>query len=328
MEQHELDDLAILTGDGRIFSPKSDFVFKYIFSDEDIVIGFLQAVLDIPPEEYAKIEFSNTFLNKRRRDGKYSILDLVITTKSGHKIDVEIQRAKLNDFGKRAAYYVSRLAGDQLDANERYENLRRSIVIFILDHKFFDDDECFNSFRLRTKSGKELTEALEVNILELPKVPKNHSDNPLYDWADFFNAKTVDDLNKINKSRPIHRAVFGLKKLCADEDFKMEYECWLKNEREKNSYESTGFSKGKAEGMAEGMAKGIAKGMAKGMAKGKAEGVAEGMAKGKIEGKIKAVINLIQETNWPLEKAMQILKIDDAYKYEIEAQLKKMHGND
>ena len=123
MEQHELDDLEILTRDGRIFSPKSDFVFKNIFSNEEVVTGFLKAILDIPHEEYAKIEFSNTFLNKRRRDGKYSILDLVITTKSGHKIDVEIQRAKLSDFEKRVAYYSSRLVSDQLDNNEQYDKL-------------------------------------------------------------------------------------------------------------------------------------------------------------------------------------------------------------
>ena len=55
------------------------------------------------------------------------------------------------------------------------------------------------------------------------------------------------------------------------------------------------------------------------MAKGKAEGV--------VEGQIKDVINLMQETGWSLEKAMQVLKIDDAYKNEIKTQLKKMHDN-
>ena len=55
------------------------------------------------------------------------------------------------------------------------------------------------------------------------------------------------------------------------------------------------------------------------MAKGKAEGV--------VEGQIKAVINLMQEMSWSLEKAMQVLKIDDDYKNEIEAQLKKMCNN-
>ena len=130
----------------------------------------------------------------------------------------------------------------------------------------------------------------------------------MYDWADFFNAKTEDDLNKIaGKSKPINRAIFGLKKLSADDDFKSEYEFWLKNEREKYLYEKTGF----LEGVSEGMAKGMAKGMA------------EGIAKGKIED----VINLMKSMNLSLEKAMQVLKIDDDYKDEIKTQLKNMHGN-
>ena len=294
LEQHELDDLAILTSGGRIFSPKSDFVFKNIFSNEEVVTGFLKAILDIPHEEYSKIEFSNTFLNKRRRDGKYSILDLVITTKSGHKIDVEIQRAKLSDFEKRVAYYTSRLVSDQLDNNEQYDKLCRCIVIFILDHDFFADkpEQCFTKLRLRDEEGKDFTDIMEVNILELPKVKKNHAENSLYDWADFFNAKTEDDLNKIaGKSKPINRAIFGLKKLSADDDFKSEYEFWLKNEREKYLYEKTGFL--------------------------------EGVVKGKLED----VISLVKETNWSLEKAMQVLKIDDVYKDEIKTQLKNMYGN-
>ena len=56
-------------------------------------------------------------------------------------------------------------------------------------------------------------------------------------------------------------------------------------------------------------------------------GMAKGMAKGVAKGKIEAVISLVRENNWSLEKAMQVLKIDDAYKDEIKVQLKNMHSN-
>ena len=45
------------------------------------------------------------------------------------------------------------------------------------------------------------------------------------------------------------------------------------------------------------------------------------------KGKIEAVIDLMKETGWSLEQAMSVLKIDDAYKDEIKAQLKKMQNN-
>ena len=299
MEDYELRDLEILGSEEKIFSPKSDFVFKNIFGDpnnKDIVIGFLKAILDMPHDEYLDVEFSNTFLNKKRRDGKYSILDLVITTKSGHKIDVEIQRAKLGDFEKRVVYYSSRLASDQLDSSEQYEKLCRSIVIFILDHDFFEQNKnkCFTRLRLcDVETGDEFTDIIEVDILELPKVPKDHVNDPLYDWADFFNAKTVEDLDKVSsKSKSIKKAVFNLKKLSADEEFKAEYEYWLKYEREKYLHGKKGFE--------------------------------EGLEVGETKKAIEDVINLMQELNLSLDKAMTILKVDISYKSQIEAKLKEL----
>lgn len=46
-----------------------------------------------------------------------------------------------------------------------------------------------------------------------------------------------------------------------------------------------------------------------------------------LKGKIEDVINLMQETNWSLEKAMSVLKINDNHKNKIKAQLKNMHGS-
>ena len=46
-------------------------MFKNIFGNEEVVTGFLKAILDIPHAKYSKIEFGNTFLNKRDRGGKY-----------------------------------------------------------------------------------------------------------------------------------------------------------------------------------------------------------------------------------------------------------------
>jgi hypothetical protein len=43
----------------KFFAPTNDFVFKKIFGDErniDILADFLQAVLDLPPDEYEHIK--------------------------------------------------------------------------------------------------------------------------------------------------------------------------------------------------------------------------------------------------------------------------------
>ena len=50
----------------------------------------------------------------------------------------------------------------------------------------------------------------------------------------------------------------------------------------------------------------------------------EWIAEGETNAKIEAVINLIKETGWPLEKAMTVLKVDASYRSQIEAKLKEL----
>ena len=50
----------------------------------------------------------------------------------------------------------------------------------------------------------------------------------------------------------------------------------------------------------------------------------EWIAEGETNAKIEAVINLIKETGWPLEKAMTVLKVDISYKSQIETKLKEL----
>ena len=82
--------------------------------------------------------------------------------------------------------------------------------------------------------------------------------------------------------------ILALKKLSADEEFKAEYEYWLKYEREKYLHGKKGFQEG-------------------------------------LEVKaIEDVINLIKETGWSLDKAMTVLKVDASYKAQIEAKLEEL----
>lgn len=53
----------------------------------------------------------------------------------------------------------------------------------------------------------------------------------------------------------------------------------------------------------------------------------EGKEEGETNAKIEAVINLIKETGWPLERAMTVLKVDASYKPQIEAKLKELGIN-
>lgn len=259
MSSNKFDEFWLPGKNNKIFSPKSDFAFKKVFgnpNNKDIVAGFLETItiLNMSNDEYLGAEFSDTFLNRERKGGKYSILDLVITTKSGHKIDLEMQNKKYNYFEKRIDYYAARCASKQLDGSDDYNKLQRSIVIFILGHKYFlNNQKPISRWRFRNDDGDYLNNTLEAVVLELPKVLKNHIDDPLYDWVDFFKAKTESDLDKCaTKSKTIKKAVSILKEISADKQTQLSYEAWIRDIRMQNCVYDTGRDEGRAEGLAEG----------------------------------------------------------------------------
>ncbi|MDR1747659.1 MAG: Rpn family recombination-promoting nuclease/putative transposase [Spirochaetaceae bacterium] len=74
-------------------SPKSDVVFKLLFGDRkntDILAGFLQSVLDLPPEEYETITVIDPHLNPQNPERKTSVLlpeDIENYRKRGNRSD-------------------------------------------------------------------------------------------------------------------------------------------------------------------------------------------------------------------------------------------------
>lgn len=302
MEQNTIEDFWLPGSGKKIFSPKTDFVFKKVFgnpNNKEIVIDLLKNVLDLPEEEYEAINFTDPFLNKQRKNGKYSILDLVITTKSGHKIDLEMQNKRYNYFEKRIDYYQARLSGRQLDGNDDYSSLKKSIVVFILGHEYFSRDivpEPLTRWRTRNDNGILLNNTFEVKILELPKIPRNHGDTPLYDWADFFRAKTESDLDKLaTKSKILKKAVSVLREISADATAQLEYDAWIRDIRMQNCIYDTG----------------------------KEEGLKEGEAKGEVKAKLEVTKKLVLEAGMTLEEAMTFSGLDESYKPEVEKLLGK-----
>ena len=95
--------------------------------------------------------------------------------------------------------------------------------------------------------------------------------------------------------------ILTLKKLSADEEFKAEYEYWLKYEREKYLHGKKGFK----------------------YLHGK-KGFEEGLEVGETKKAIEDVINLIKKMNITLDQAISILEIDTSYKSQIETKVKEL----
>ena len=290
----------------KYLPPTSDVIFKAFFGDRnhsEFVLSFLKSFLKCPNDEFVGVEFVDPLLSKQHQRGKYSYLDLLLKTKSGHKINVEMQNSYLPGLEKRIAYYLSRLCSTQLNESEDYSLLNRTIVIFILNYKmkpekfnnsfaYFED--CLSNWRLRNEKGEDLTDALEVNIIELPKVPKIYTSNPFFDWLTFIKSKTEEEFEMVAKKNPeLKRAVARLARISSDQATQILYDYQLKKTMDERVLQKTAR--------------------------------AEGIKEGEIKGKIEAVVRLILATKMSLDEAMTILQVDIKYKKKIETILKK-HG--
>ena len=67
----------------------------------------------------------------------------------------------------------------------------------------------------------------------------------------------------------------------------------------------------------------LEEGMKLGIKEGIKEGIKKGIKEGEIKKAIEAVVNLISATKMSIYEAMKILKVDSAYKTQIENELEK-----
>jgi predicted transposase/invertase (TIGR01784 family) len=231
-----------------ILPVKSDFIFKLIFGDQrnvDILAAFLRSVLDIPSEEYDRLTIVDSYIKKESEDDKYGILDVKVHTISGSVVHVEIQLRVLPIMKARTIYSQSKLVTEQMSSGKKWSVIKRAITIVITDDVFVPEgDKYHHQFRYRTKDGIEFSDLVEINTLDLNKLPANNDSTDLWYWMTFIKTDDEEALDMLAQRSPqMRKAVGVLKELSADERTRilfekreiarMDFESRLDAEREK-----------------------------------------------------------------------------------------------
>ncbi|MCL2010194.1 MAG: Rpn family recombination-promoting nuclease/putative transposase, partial [Synergistaceae bacterium] len=208
---------------------KSDFVFKLIFGDQrnvDILAAFLKSVLDIPDAEYDRLTIVDPHIKKESGDDKYGILDIKIHTVSESVIHVEIQLRVLPDMEARTIYSQSKLVTEQMSSGKNWSVIKRVITIVITDDIFVPEgDKYHHQFRYRTEDGLEFSNLVEINTLDLSKLPPNDDSTDLWHWMKFIKTDDEEVLDMLAQRTPqMRKAVGVLKELSADEVTRMLFE--------------------------------------------------------------------------------------------------------
>jgi predicted transposase/invertase (TIGR01784 family) len=109
----------------------------------------------------------------------------------------------------------------------------------------------YNSYRLiNRKSGKEFSNLLEINVLDLEKVPAREDGGKLYRWAEFFKAKGREEYKMLAekvKEPGIKEAAMKVLELNEDERLRLLAEARDKWMWDHTSRERAYFAKAKAE---------------------------------------------------------------------------------
>jgi predicted transposase/invertase (TIGR01784 family) len=249
--------------------PTVDFACKLLLGNPefpDITIHFLNAILRLP-EPIVSVEIVNPIVWKEFEADKLSILDILAIDNADRRLNVEVQRTKSSWLPQRLTYYSATQLVDQIGDGDSYRKLRPSSGICILNSVHFSQlAEYHNEFRLRTRSGLELTNCLEIHLLELPKYAPLDDNAMIVDprdqWMYFFrraNGSSVDDLLDRLPYPVFERAVGVLEMISRTPDQRRHYDARLKWELDENTRIQTAFEEGEARGKIEGEARGEAR---------------------------------------------------------------------
>jgi predicted transposase/invertase (TIGR01784 family) len=285
-----------------LLSLRNDVVFKAVFGDsrnEELLASFLQAALDLPPEEYGHLEFVNTFLTKDYIGDKCGVVDILVHTVSKKILHVELQVIPHEGFIARAVFYSCRLLAGQVKEGEPYTAIHQVVSIIITDFELFGDSGYRHPFLLNDRhTGICLTDLLAIHILELPKVGravKGGEDEALRDWLRFIGAKGEAEMAELaRRNEAIKKAVVKVKRLSADEKMQMIAEAREDALRVEMGRLAFASNQGRAEGREEGRAEGREEGRAEGREEGRAEGFEEGIEKGLQKGTIETKLYIAQ----------------------------------
>lgn len=103
-----------------LMSPKADFAFKEIMTDEKARNSFMSSVLKINTEDIKETQILNTNLRKEHEDDRQGILDVQLLMNNDTEIDIEIHLSQLKVWAERSLFYLSKMYTEQISPGQSY----------------------------------------------------------------------------------------------------------------------------------------------------------------------------------------------------------------
>jgi predicted transposase/invertase (TIGR01784 family) len=236
-------------------SATNDFVFRKIFGENlNVLKDFLNAVLDLPAEDYKNLTVVDPNLDREYIEDKLGVLDVKVTTGSGKVVDIEVQVRQQRSIWNRMLFYTSKMLVEQVKSGYQYDKINRTISILIADFVMIKENDAYhNCFRLYDeKTRVRYPDSIEINVLELPKMHKA-DETRLGNWMRFFNATTEEYFMNVSQTNPAINEAWGvIKVLSGDERNRALAEAREKARMDLDSFLGDARYEGRLEGLQEG----------------------------------------------------------------------------
>ena len=209
-----------------------DYIFKRVFAykgNESVLKDFLEALLKI---EIKGIKITNPEIIPYEKGEKRGLLDIKAEINDGTMLDVEMQMKNERNTDERATEYMGKMISEQLQVGEDYQNLKKSIVIFITNYNFLKRNSYHSVGRMKfdktledeyvnmgyEKEDEVASKYIEVHYIELPKFKKKELSKftKLDQWMCIFTQNREGIMLAEKENKEIKRAINTLDFLSKD----------------------------------------------------------------------------------------------------------------
>lgn len=249
----------------------NDYLFKRTFGyvgQERITKTFLG---DLFLEKIDEISLNNsTITEKDIMTDKMGIMDIKAVIDKNIQCDIEMQVVAQDDIAERILFYMSREYKKSINKGESYKSLNKTIAVLVADFELKNISNVpkyATKWNFREEDYPEviLTEAMEIYIIELPKLTKhakNTNKERLNLWAEFIKNPEVkimidenDDEKTVETKKTIQKAQETYEQLQNDKHEMELAELRLKYILDQNSIRNSGYREGKEAGEKDGAQK-------------------------------------------------------------------------
>ena len=244
-----------------------DYIFKRVFAykgNESVLKDFLEALLKI---EIKGIKITNPEIIPYEKGEKRGLLDIKAEINDGTMLDVEMQMKNERNTDERATEYMGKMISEQLQVGEDYQNLKKSIVIFITNYNFLKRNSYHSVGKMKfdktiedeyVNMGYEIEDEvaskyIEVHYIELPKFKKKELSKftKLDQWMCIFTQNREGIMLAEKENKEIKRAINTLDFLSKDPKERERHNSIVMAEYNRLVSEQNFFEDGRKEGKME-----------------------------------------------------------------------------